>query len=285
MEDAPLWYYLPILVAGAWPWVLFVVRGLRRPVSDGERLLWCWFLADVVALSLAGSKLATYMLPILPAVAALAAVAIARAPTPEHVERERRVAAVAAVVTAGVPLTAMVALSVLAGWPVLSASSAIWAAAPVGVFALTRITPRRVASGPAQLLLVTASTLVAIALLVRPYVAERLNARDLRRPIQRRWCGPVQVWVVDEGIGSLVFYLRPDLRRALTARAVSNTSPRFSLVDRRSPPDAVMAVASDRVAGVSTVIDLAGVSRPAEGRFLVMPLTAVHLRHAAARRD
>ena len=82
---------------------------------------------------------------------------------------------------------------------------------------------------------------------------------------------------------SLMFYLRPDLRRTLVARQIEHVS-RFSLVDRRSPPDAVMAVASDRVAGVSTVIDLAGVSRPAEGRFLVMPLTAVHLRHAAARR-
>ena len=64
-----------------------------------------------------------------------------------------------------------------------------------------------------------------------------------------------------------MFYLRPDLRRALTARQIEHVS-RFSLLDRRSPSDAVMAVASDRVPGVSRVLDLQGAPRPAEGRFL-----------------
>jgi len=281
----PVWYYLPILAAGAWPWVLFVMRRVRQPVSDGERLLWCWFVADVVVLSLAGSKLATYVLPALPAVAALAAVALTRPPTTDKDARGRHVLGeVAAGVTATVPLTAMLGLSLLARWPPLPVSSIVWAAVPLAVFAWTWRRPGRVASGPAQLLLVTASTLMLIALLVRPFVADRLTARNLAAHFNAAGTLPPKVWVVDEGIGSLVFYLRQDLRHTLTARQIEHVS-RFSLLDRQSPPDALVAVASDRVAGVAKVIDLGGVPRPAEGTFLIVPFSAARPRATAPGRD
>jgi len=281
----PFWYYLPILLVGAWPWVPFVMRRVRRPVSDGERLLWCWFVADVVVLSLATSKLATYVLPALPAVAALAAVALTRQSTTDQDARRRYVLArVAAGLTAILPLVALLGLPVLARWPVPPVSSIVGASTPLAVFWLTRRRPGRVASGPAQLLLVTASTLVVIALLVRPFVADRLTARNLAARFNAAGALPPKVWVVDEGIGSLVFYLRQDLRRTLAAKQIEHVS-RFSLLDRQSPSGAVMAVASDRVAGVSKVIDLEGVPRPDEGTFLVLPLTAVHPRATAPVRD
>ena len=69
----PVWYYLPILVAGAWPWGLFGMPRRARPVAPRDDCS-VRFLVDLLALSLAGSKLATYILPILPAIATLAAV-------------------------------------------------------------------------------------------------------------------------------------------------------------------------------------------------------------------
>lgn len=281
----PFWYYLPILVVGAWPWVPIVMHRVRRPASDGERLLWCWFVADVVVLSLATSKLATYVLPALPALAALAAVALAQSqPTGDDARGKYVLARVAAGLTAILPLVALFGLRVLARWPVPPVSSVVVAAVPLAVFWLTRSRLGRVAWGPAPLLLVTASTLLVVALVVRPFLADRLTARNLAARFNAAGRLPPKVWVVDEGIGSLVFYLRQDLRRALTVKQIEHVS-RFSLLDRQSPPGAVMAVASDRMPGVANVLDLEGVARPGEGTFLVLPLTAVHPRAASPVRD
>ena len=72
------WYYLPILAGGALPWWPYALRTLRG-VCTGQRpavlLAWTWLVVDVGFLSLAGSKLLTYLLPAFPAIAVLAAVA------------------------------------------------------------------------------------------------------------------------------------------------------------------------------------------------------------------
>jgi hypothetical protein len=186
--------------------------------------------------------------------------------------------------TAILPLVGMFGLWVMARWPVPPVSSVVLAAVPLAVFWLTRRRPGRVVSGPERLLLVTALTLVVIALVVRPFVADRLTARNLAARFNAAGALPPKVWVVDEGIGSLVFYLRQDLRRTLGSRQIEHVS-RFSLLDRQSPPGAVMAVASDRIAGVSKVLDLGAVPRPDEGEFLVLPLTAVRPSLSAPVRD
>jgi 4-amino-4-deoxy-L-arabinose transferase-like glycosyltransferase len=65
------WYYLPVLVAGGVPWIVYT---RRRALSDAPgKLLWIWIAASLVLLSLANSKAVTYILPVMPAVAILAA--------------------------------------------------------------------------------------------------------------------------------------------------------------------------------------------------------------------
>lgn len=274
----PFWYYLPILAAGTWPWVLFMVRRGRDELGDAERLLWCWFAGGVAVLSLAGSKLATYLLPVLPAAAILAAAAVARSADTDAAGRRRRVMAdAAAVVTAIVPLTALLALWLLGRWPPVPARSMLWALLPLAVFGVSRWTPWRVAPEAGRLLLVTASTLVVTAGAVLPFAAGRLTARSLAEDFNTGGALPARVWVVDEGIGSLVFYLRPDLRRGLTTGQIAHIS-RHSVKDIEGPLDGVVAIASDRIPGVARVLDLEGVPRPPEGRFVVVPLRAVHPR-------
>lgn len=272
----PFWYYLPILAVGAWPWLLFVARRARQPLSDGERLLWCWFVANLVVLSLAGSKLATYLLPTLPAVAMLAAVGLTRSLTTREDARWREaVSKVSAGVTATLPLLAMLAL-MLGKWPPLPAWSVLGASVPLVVFGLTLRAQGRVTPGPVQLAFVTAATLVVAAMVVRPLVAERLTARALATHLNRSATLPPKVWVVDEGIGSAVFYLRQDLRRALGTRQIEHVS-RFSLKDVQGPAGAVVAVASDRVPGVAKAIGLGREDVQAEGTFLVVPLATLNL--------
>ena len=74
--DRAWWYYLPIVAGGGLPWVLYLpfTRARRPAASEGTRLAWWWLATDVVLLSLAGSKLVTYVLPAFPALALLAAV-------------------------------------------------------------------------------------------------------------------------------------------------------------------------------------------------------------------
>ena len=70
--DRPWWYYLPVLAAGSLPWLPYVHRPLgelirawpqrgRSSEVPALSLLVIWICADVAFLSLAGSKLVTYV--------------------------------------------------------------------------------------------------------------------------------------------------------------------------------------------------------------------------------
>jgi 4-amino-4-deoxy-L-arabinose transferase-like glycosyltransferase len=87
-RGGPPWYFVPVLLGGALPWTWIALRGARQAwragradagtglggaVGDAGALLLAWILAPFVFLSLSGSKLPAYMLPVFPAVAVLAA--------------------------------------------------------------------------------------------------------------------------------------------------------------------------------------------------------------------
>lgn len=78
----PFWFYLPILLGGCFPWILSLAPALRewwfrRQPTDGEQrleaYLLCFVLVTLVFFSAARSKLPGYVLPAVPAIAALAA--------------------------------------------------------------------------------------------------------------------------------------------------------------------------------------------------------------------
>ncbi len=88
----PFYYYIPVLLGGMLPWSCFVPLAFLRPldrklqkIDDGVLFLLCWFLVIFLFFSVASSKLGTYILPALPAVALLIGRAwqeIITAPTP-----------------------------------------------------------------------------------------------------------------------------------------------------------------------------------------------------------
>ncbi len=80
----PLWYFVPLLVAGFLPWTVIAPR-LVRVVADEPRggfrpLLMCavWSIAIFVFFSVSGSKLPGYIVPVFPALALITAVALER---------------------------------------------------------------------------------------------------------------------------------------------------------------------------------------------------------------
>ncbi|MEP7116139.1 MAG: glycosyltransferase family 39 protein [Acidobacteriota bacterium] len=276
----PFWYYVPIVLAGGWPWLLAAWPRRRGAASDAERLLWSWFLADLVLLSLAGSKLATYLLPALPAVALLAGRSLATdvadgLPT-------RRWMRVAEVVLAILPVVG-VAVLWWQGPATPSLLSAALALLPIAAWTAFNGVLRGTTTGPDRLLIVTAAALVAITLAVRPLVAEGLTARDLARHFNDSGVLPSHVWIVDEGVGSFVFYLRPELRQALVTGQVRRIS-RYSTPDvLGGPPDDVLAIAGDRLAGLAEILDLHAVAAPRAGEFVVLPLGTLRLRSPAGQ--
>lgn len=87
----PLWFYLPVLLFGFFPWSAFLPAGLaaawgvarRRQAESGEdRLLVvcaAWAVGLFLFFSLAGTKLPSYLFPAFPALALLAGHALAAA--------------------------------------------------------------------------------------------------------------------------------------------------------------------------------------------------------------
>jgi len=78
----PFWFYLPVLAAGLYPWTPLIAllprRGLYR---DGRvKFLLAWLLFGLVFFSAALNKLPGYLLPLLPAAAALLGLALAETP-------------------------------------------------------------------------------------------------------------------------------------------------------------------------------------------------------------
>ena len=79
----PWWYFIAILAAGLLPWTLLAPRalalGARRDVEcrfAPTRLLWIWSVLIFVFFSASSSKLASYVLPVVPAMAVLLALAL-----------------------------------------------------------------------------------------------------------------------------------------------------------------------------------------------------------------
>ncbi|HYV39251.1 MAG TPA: glycosyltransferase family 39 protein [Gemmataceae bacterium] len=227
--NAPWWYYLPLLLAGGLPWIGFLptaVRDLwqrRRDAGvtlDSPRTMcWTYLLGGLLFLSTARSKLLTYLLPVFPVVALLAA---------DLWDRYRR-----GMLSEGCQwmLTRALAMS----------CAGLAAAMPVAVFVLQRRFDfhfRGVWIGCAAVVLVmllpllwlwrgqatralaTATFAVAAIFLfimtaLMPDVAAEMSGRELARHINRQGHLPSRLLVLEERIGSVIFYLDPELRAQL----------------------------------------------------------------------
>ncbi|MGC9526737.1 MAG: ArnT family glycosyltransferase [Limnospira sp.] len=72
-HQGPPWYYLLEILESTWPWLPFGLGGLMMAWRDRNwswaRLIWVWTGVYLVAISLMGTKLPWYVLPVYPAFA------------------------------------------------------------------------------------------------------------------------------------------------------------------------------------------------------------------------
>lgn len=102
------WFFIPIVIGGAWPWIFFAPTGwsaMRANSGDDARqsaprrtaadFLTVWFAIIFVFFSIPRSKLGSYILPALPPLAIVAGYGLARISALEATARRRLFAVVA----------------------------------------------------------------------------------------------------------------------------------------------------------------------------------------------
>jgi 4-amino-4-deoxy-L-arabinose transferase-like glycosyltransferase len=190
-HPGPFWYYVPVLLAGLFPWSGLALPALVRAAPRASRtdlLLLLWLAVPLAFFSLAGSKLPGYVLPCVPPLAILMGRAadrlITEAPTPERLLSGRVIALV------GLALGAVVAAAPAA---LLRMQEALWrSAVPLGAWALlvAFLFSRRVGPDPAgafRLLRVgAAGLLMLLALAAPPLLARRESGARLFAPAAGR---------------------------------------------------------------------------------------------------
>jgi 4-amino-4-deoxy-L-arabinose transferase-like glycosyltransferase len=79
-QTGPIWYYVPVVILGFFPWIAFIpvaaaaaLREARRPEGAFARLAIVWAVAPFVFFSFANTKLPNYVALMLPALAILVA--------------------------------------------------------------------------------------------------------------------------------------------------------------------------------------------------------------------
>ena len=234
----PFWYYVPIVLGGALPWSLHLAGALRSARTEPLRLaLWGWLALGLVFLSAGESKLATYALPLFPAIAIAIGEYVYAAAAPG------RMVWVQTLLLALLPAAALIAFETRYG----DVPSFAWV--PIVLFGVVALDAgrraRRATEGPmAVQWLAQASICSLIAMMtLLPRVASWMTSRDLAAALNKSGTLPPRVSVVDERIGSLVFYLTPALRAEATReRLVEAAFWEAISRARHDPEDAVLAI-------------------------------------------
>jgi 4-amino-4-deoxy-L-arabinose transferase-like glycosyltransferase len=290
-SNQPWWYYLPILLGGGLPWIGYVCwagsKGLgmrdwglenrsgavnlqisKSPnlqisnpqslIPNPSTLLWLWLIGWTVLLTLARSKLATYLWPAFPPVAILAGVAWTRLIDGSMSDSARRWFSQAFV---GSSWGGMIVLPAAVGmvqsrydlhfaWPVWVAVGLAAAISPLPLIAWRA---GRRQAGLAAAALSMAVQFMAVMVFVLPPVAEEISARKLAEHFNRLGHLPSRLLLAEERIGSLVFYLDPQLRSGLKEGQLASLVADSPI---RPQPGDVVAVRERRLANALEYLDL-----------------------------
>jgi len=128
-----------------------------------------------------------------------------------------------------------------------------------------------------------ATTLFVVARVIVPPVAETLTARDLAATINARGAFPARLWLLEDRVGSLIFYLDPPLRAGLTPDRVSMIGIDRLMTMRQAPADTLVAVPSDRVDRLARRVPLQGVPFESAGHYRLYTADALFEAVAARR--
>jgi hypothetical protein len=285
--DAPWWLYIPTLLGGGLPWIGYLpvtIKELRakrdassNPTARSKNatiLLGCWIIGCTVLLSLAQSKLVTYIWPVFPAVAIMAAIGWSRLIDgtigPAAKESLRKNFLMSSFTGPFVlPIAVLVlqkAFDLHFGWPVWAASILAGLGTLVPLWFLFRSQWQRLLAASA---LATAAQFIVVIGLVLPVVAEIYSERALAKHFNESYESfPKKMYFVEERIGSFVFYLKPELRNAIAVDQLQEIQrPEIALKAEPYPSGSMVIVPKQRVERASEYLELKGHAYSNAGRY------------------
>jgi 4-amino-4-deoxy-L-arabinose transferase-like glycosyltransferase len=280
----PWWYYAPIVIGGTLPWTGFLVGAVRAAWRDRARilplLLIAWAAIGLVFLSAGESKLITYVLPVVPALAIVVADYLVTAWRP-RAAAWRWAAAVSLLFAVLLPPVAAAALHrVFAPSGNAALIAAAFASAVTLIAAADAWRARTLQRFTTSAAGATALSFSILMTLVAPQMAAWMTSRDLARVLNRQGTLPSRVLIVGERVGSLVFYLSDPLRREANGDRITNVPMTEDVFEALSgdPPDTLLAVRDDRL---ERFIRLFPVAPIADGRAGTFTLFRVEQMRAA----
>lgn len=275
------WYYLPIVAGGTLPWSGYLLAAARAARGSRTRLVvWGWFALGLVFLSVGESKLVTYALPLFPALAILIA---------ENLVSARKLADRTGYLIYAVSLSLLpIASLALVAWKFAGMDPGLWLAVGLVSIAIAAVAtvarPRsgsRLDEGVPALLRLPAMAFFGL-MVVTPRAAGWMSARDLAAALNAGGVLPSHVSVLDERIGSLVFYLAPPLRKAATPEGIDRASVTEAISRLRvAAPDAVLAVREDQIGRFNRLFRVPPIADRRAGTFRIF--TARTLQGALSR--
>ncbi|MHB8901958.1 MAG: ArnT family glycosyltransferase [Thermoguttaceae bacterium] len=279
----PAWYYLPIVLGGAMPWTVYLPvavgdwRARRRQEaqssgSGGTALLWCWLAACTLLLSVAGSKLVTYIWPVFPPIAVLAASVWAQVLEGSLSERAKvwfgRNFAPAGWIGPLLLPPALFGLHLALGVPVPWYVAVLAVAVGFSAWLPSWLWCRgRYGEALPVGALVPAAHILFLMAFVAPHACEQFTARDLAMFLNRRGAVPEQMVIVEERVGSVIFYLEPALRARLRPGQIRGERAREVEELEDAQPGTVYALAESRMEEASRDLDLDDASWQPAGRY------------------
>jgi 4-amino-4-deoxy-L-arabinose transferase-like glycosyltransferase len=191
------YFFIPVVVAGTWPWLFFVPLGIsaarelpeahQRKVRSALRLLAVWFTVIFVFFSIPRSKLGSYILPALPPIAMVSGLALAQLGATSR-ERRTRIAggfALLNLAIAGVVIIVLVAIRARIGIALVLDGTAIAIVVAAGAVAAWALAARTNHAGyvfaAIALAMATTSWLGQSA---RIHAGATISYRDLARQIR-----------------------------------------------------------------------------------------------------
>ncbi len=231
----PWWYYLPVLLGGGLPWVIYLPAaawGLRlaqqgklHACSPQQRqglvLLWCWFLGGLMFFCVSRAKLVTYVWPLFPPMAVLAAWAwfVCLRPEPPILIRHLVSRAFWTGCLIG-PVALPAAMAVVEqkfGFSLPGTAYLVGGMVAASCWLVLLLWKKR---GPEGALggayLVLACHLAFVMTVVIPPLSQQVSSQALAELFNRRGYLPSRLVFYRDRLGSFVFYLRPELRRQLS---------------------------------------------------------------------
>lgn len=229
-QPGPWYYYVPVLLIGAFPWSAFLLPALRwlwvNRREAAAALLLVWIAAPLLFFSLAGTKLPNYILPVFPALAIAVGRLWAGAVTAGGLERRLLGWGFAALVPIMLALTLLVLLfgrlkyptELTLTAPAIRGVLALLAASGLLAALLHRMVGPR-ASGPV-LALATAAVLLGTVTWVVPQAEALKFAQPAAAVVHARLRPQTRVVGADVSVwASLVYYTDRQVEWTWDARA------------------------------------------------------------------